>query len=180
MKETAMIFFASVLTPTRSIGMAAYLFAAILCSIAWARSGMNTRRGRLSALLAVLEWGLFLDMAFNERWLLHELLDNEAMAKNLYGMRVGPQVAAMILLGTAAAGAMGWTLVSLRSQRAASVAVCGAIISISCWGAEIISLHVVDAIFHFSLHRIMLVSLGWVAGALMTGIGIAWEVRPTR
>jgi hypothetical protein len=141
---------------------------------------MNTRMGRLAALLAILEWGLFLDMVFNERWLLHELLDNEAMAKNLYCLRVGPQVAAMVLLSTVETVAMGWALVSLRDRRGASVAVCGAIISISCWCAEVISLHAVDTVFHSSLRGIMLVSLGWVVGALMTGVGIAWEMRDTR
>jgi hypothetical protein len=57
------------------------------------------------------------------------------------------------------------------------VAICGAILSLSCWCAEVISLHAVDAIFHATINGIMLVSLIWVAGSLMTGLGILWDLR---
>jgi len=163
------------LTPTRSLGMAAYLFAAISCGIAWVRSGGTLRR--LAALLAALEAGLFLDMAFNGRWQLHELLRNKAIAESLYTQRVLPQVAALGLLVAAAAAGIGLALFLLRGRTGAFVAVCGAILSSSCWCAEVISLHACDALFHVTIEGVMLVSLVWVAGALMTGLGILWEAR---
>jgi hypothetical protein len=155
--------------------MAAYLFGATSCCIAWARSGGTLRR--LAALLGALEAGLFLDMVFNGRWLLHGLLANLAIAENLYAERVQPQLAALSLLGAAAAAGMGLALPSLRGRPGASVAVCGAILSSSCWCAEVISLHAFDAAFHAKVKGVMLVSLVWIAGALMTGLGILWEAR---
>ncbi|MDR3750841.1 MAG: hypothetical protein P4K94_05075 [Terracidiphilus sp.] len=170
-----MISLAGWMTPTRSVGMAAYLFAAASCSIAWAKSRGTPPRRRLAAILAALEISLFLDMAFNGRWLLHDLLENKAMAENLYAQRVAPQLVALSILAVAAAVGMGLTLHALRGRAGASVAICGAILSLSCWCAEVISLHAVDAIFHAAVGGIMLVSLIWVAGSLMTGLGILWD-----
>jgi hypothetical protein len=175
-----MIFLAGWLTPTRSIGMGAYLFGATSCAIAAARDGGTSRRGRLAAFLAVLEAGLFLDMAFNVRWLLHDLLENEAIAENLYAHRVGPQLAALGLLGAATATGIGFALLRLRGRAGASMAVCGVILSLSCWCSEVISLHALDAVFHSLLNGILLVSLIWVASSLMTGLGILWDSRMAR
>jgi len=172
-----MISVAGWTTPTRSVGMATYLFAATSCGIAWVRSGPVPRRRRLALFLAALEVGLFLDMVFNGRWLLHDLLEKEAIARNLYVQRVGPQLAALGLLGAAAAATIGLVLRTLRGRAGVSVAVCGVILSLSCWCAEVISLHAVDTVFHSTVNGIMLVSLIWVAGSLMTGLGILWDLR---
>jgi hypothetical protein len=175
-----MIFLAGWLTPTRSLGMAAYLFGAASCALAAARGGGTSRRGRLAAFLSLLEAGLFLDMAFNGRWLLHDLLENEAIAENLYAQRVGLQLAALGLLGAATAAGIGLALFRLRGRVGASVAVCGVILSLSCWCSEVISLHAFDAVFHSMVNGILLVSLIWVACSLMTGLGILWDSRTAR
>jgi hypothetical protein len=154
------------------MGMAVYLFSAVSCSIAWVRGCSVAGERWLAGILAILEWGLFLDVVFNVRWLLHDLLDQEAIAKSIYSQRFGPQVAAMWILGAAAAIGVGFSLVSLRGRSGAQAAVCGAIISISCWCAEVISLHAIDAVLHATKFGIMLVCLGWIAGSLMTGIGV--------
>ena len=170
-----MISLAGWLNPTRVIGLSAYLFALVSCGIAWAR-GRGTPRGpRLAAVLAVLEAGLLLDMAFSARWLLHDLLENVAIANGLYSHRVGPQLGALGFLGVAAAAGMGLAFQRLRGRKGAIVAACGALLSVSCWFVEVISLHATDTVFYYTVDGVMLVSLCWVACALMTGLGILWD-----
>ena len=65
-------------------------------------------RSRLAAVLAVLEAGLFLDMAFSVRWQLHDLLEGEAIRENLYAQRVGPQIAALGLWVQSRQPEWGW------------------------------------------------------------------------
>jgi len=104
-----MIFLDTSLSPTQFIGLSAYLFAAISCGVAWGRSRRFSRLAWLAAVLTVLEAGLFLDMAFSIRWHLHDVLKDEAIKEGLYDLRVGPQLAALGLLGVAAAGGIGLT-----------------------------------------------------------------------
>jgi len=162
------------------VGLSAYLFAAISCGIAWARVHENPRTGRLAAILLVLEAGLFLDMLFNGRWLLHDLLQGEAMAEKLYTLRTGPQIAMLGLLGAAAVGGVALAFRSLRGRTGAAVAICGMIFSLSCWCAEVISLHAIDAVLYRSVGGVMFVSLIWVLCSLTTSLGILWDTRVSR
>jgi hypothetical protein len=175
-----MITLADWLPPTRFIGLSAYLFATICCAIAWARGRGTPRLGRLAAVLLVPEAGFFLDMVFSIRWQLHDLLQGEAVRENVYDQRIGPQVAALGLFGVTAAAVMGLAFQRLRGRTAATVAACGAILSLSCWCAEVISLHAVDAVFYSTVDGVMPVSLCWVACCLMTGLGILWDARAAR
>lgn len=72
------------LNPTRIIGMNAYFITAVSCALAWARYHGSPRLKRLALILTVLEAGLFLDKVFSVRWLLHDLLEGEAIRENLY------------------------------------------------------------------------------------------------
>jgi len=170
-----MVTLAGWLNPTRVIGLSANLFALISCGIAWTIGRGSPRRGRLAAVLTVLEAGLVADMAFSFRSLLHDLLENEAIAKGLYAQRAGPQIVALYLLSAAAAAGMGLAFQRLRGRTGAFVATCGAILSLSCWCVEVISLHATDTVLYYTVDGVMLVSLCWVACALMTGLGILWD-----
>lgn len=163
------------LSPTRAIGLSAYLFAFVSCVVAWLKSSGPPHRKRLAAILAELEAALLLDMTFDVRWMLHALVDRVAMAKGVYGLRAGPQVVMLVLLGGIVAGAMGLALWRFRGRTGASLAACGGILSLSCWCAEVISLHAVDAVAYHVVHGVMLVSLAWIACSLMTGVGILWD-----
>lgn len=165
------------LNPTRFIGLVAYLFAATCCGIAWGRSWRAPQRGRPASILALLETGLFLDMAFSIRWQLHNMLEDQAIRENLYGQRTGPQLVALGLLGVATAGGIGLAFQRLRGRTGAIVAVCGAILSLSCWCAEVISLHATDTVFYHMIGGVKLISLCWVACSTMTGFGILWDAR---
>jgi len=170
-----MTFHAGWLNPTRIIGMTAYLFTAVSCTIAWARYRGSPRMRRLVGVIAVLEAGLFLDMVFSVRWQLHDLLEGEAIRENLYAQRFGPQLAALIILGAIAAAGIGLTWLRFHGRAGAIIAVWGVVLSLSCWCAEVISLHAIDAVIYYTVDGVMLVSLCWVACSLMTGLGILWE-----
>jgi hypothetical protein len=121
-----------------------------------------------------------MDMAFSFRSLLHDLLENEAIAKGLYAHRAGPQIAALGLLSAAGAAGMGLAFQRLRGRTGAIVAVCGAVLAFSCWCVEVISLHATDTVFYSTVDGVMLVSLCWVACPLMTGLGILWDAPAAR
>ena len=164
------------LNPTRIIGMNAYFITAVSCALAWARYHGSPRLKRLALILTVLEAGLFLDKVFSVRWLLHDLLEGEAIRENLYAERFVPQIAALSILGATAAAGIGLTWLHLRGRAGAIIAVWGAVLSLSCWCAEVISLHAIDSAFYYTIDGVMLVSLCWVACSLMTGLGILWEL----
>jgi hypothetical protein len=171
-----MTFPAGWLTPTRIVGMSTHLFAVVTCAIAWTKYRGTPRLQRLALVLAGLEAGLFLDIVFSARWQLHNLLEDEAIRENLYAQRFGPQLAALSILGTVAAAGIGLTLLRLRGRTGAIIAVWGAVLSLSCWCAEVISLHAIDAVFHHTIGGVMLVSLCRVACSLMTSLGILWDI----
>jgi hypothetical protein len=127
-----------------------------------------------------MEAGLFLDLAFSIRWQLHDLLEGQAIRENLYAQRAGPQLAALCLLGAAAAAGMGLAFQRLRGRTGAVAAACGAILSLSIWCAEVISLHAADEVFYRTVDGVMLVSLCWVTCSLRTGLGILWDARARR
>lgn len=167
------------MNPTRFIGLSACLFAALCCGLAWAEC-RKVRRSQLAAVLGLLETGLFLDMAFSVRWQLHNLLEGEAIRENLYAQRSLPQVAALGLLFAAAGIGTGLAFRYFRGRVGATMAVWGAVASLSCWCAEVISLHAVDQVFYRKVDGVMLVSLCWVLSSLMTGTGILWDARAAR
>jgi hypothetical protein len=166
--------------PTRIIGLFSYSLAAIACGIAWAINRKIPRASRLAVLLAALEAALFLDMAFNTRWQLHDLLEGEAIRENLYSRRVGPQLVVLGLLVVSAASTMGLAYKRFRGRTGATLAACGVILSLSCWCSEVISLHATDTVFYLRIGEAKLVSLCWLTCSLMTVLGILWDAREAR
>ena len=172
-----MIFLSGWLNPTRIIGLTAYLFALAMCVLAWAGGHGTAHQRRLAAVIGVLEAALLLDMALNGRWLLHDLLENESMTRNLYAERAGPQLTTLIFLGVAALAGVGLLLRRFRNRAGAALAACGAILSLSCWCVEVVSLHSVDLVLYREIYGVKPVSLVWTACSLMTGAGILWDMR---
>jgi len=168
------------LDPTRIVGLTAYFFAAACCGVAWIEGRGDAGRARFAAVLAALEAGLLLDMAFNVRWRLHDLLEGKAIVEGLYSRRAGPQIATMGLMAAAAVAGMWLAGHRLRGRPGATVAACGVIFSLTCWFAEVVSLHAIDSAFHRVVCGVMAVSLFWAASSLLTGLGILWETRGLR
>ncbi|MGA3048341.1 MAG: hypothetical protein ABSD67_17030 [Terracidiphilus sp.] len=168
------------LNPTQIIGLTTYVSAMVSCSFAWAKVGSAAHRKTLTAALAVVEAALVLDMSFNGRWKLHALLDREAIAWGVYSGRSEPQIAALCLLVATAGAGIGFTVRRLQERPGASLAVCGAILSLSCWCVEVVSLHIVDAVLYHAVNGIMLVTLLWISCSLMTAGGILWDAFSIR
>ena len=168
------------LNPTRIIGLIAYLFATTCCAIAWRRARGIQRVDRLAATLTLVEAALFMDVVFSVRLQLHDLLENEAIRESLYDERLGPQLVALGLLCVTAALGVRFAVQRLRGRMSATAALCGAILSLSCWCAEVISWHATDAVLYRQVHGVMLVSLCWIAFSLITGLGILLDARLAR
>jgi len=165
------------LNPTRIIGLTACTFALALCVFAWAGGHGTARQRRLAAVIGVLEAALLLDMALNGRWLLHDLLENESMTRNLYAQRADPQLAALGLLGVAAMAAVGLVLWHFRNRTGAALAGGGVVLSLTCWCVEVVSLHTVDRVLYREIYGVKPVCLVWIACSLITGAGILWDMR---
>lgn len=172
-----MISLAGWLNPTRLIGLTAYLFALASCVVAWARGHGTAQQRRLAAVIVALDAALLVDMALNGRWLLHDLLENESITRNLYAERAGPQFTTLIFLGVAALAGVGLALRRFRNRAGAALAACGAILSLMFWCVEVVSLHSVDLVLYREVYGVKPASLVWIACSLMTGAGILWDMR---
>jgi len=100
--------------------------------------------------------------------------------ENLYDHRTPLQIVALGVLSAAAATGVGLAFQRLRGSAGGIMATCGAILSLCCWCAEVISLHAFDTVLYCQVGGVMLVSLCWVTCALMTGLGILWDFRAAR
>lgn len=172
-----MISSAGWLNATRTVGLTACVFALVSCAFAWANGRGATRQRRLAAAIGALEAMLLADMALDGRWRLHDLLENESIARNLYVLREGPQDVALGILGVAAVAGIGLVLWGFRGRAGASLAACGATLWLTCWCVEVISLHTVDLVIYREIYGVKLVGGVWIACSLMTGIGILWDMR---
>ena len=165
------------LTPTRIIGLASTLFAAIACCVAWTKNREFPQVHRLSAALVLVEAALLVDMAINGRWLIHQWIDEQAIAGGSYNHRGGPQIAGLAILCTVTLVGLGVAFALFRGRRGALLASIGALISLGFWCVEVISLHSVDAVLYDMTFGVMPITMVWIISSLMTGVGILRETR---
>ncbi len=64
-----------------------------------------------------------------------------------------------------------------RAKPGALLAVSGALLSLITWCIEVVSLHQIDAVLYHQVWGFMVVSFVWIAGCLMTSVGILFESR---
>jgi hypothetical protein len=165
------------LTPTRATGIAAYGVAMTCCGIAWAKSRSLRPVSQLAALLAVIEGVLVLDMIFNWRWILHQLLMDLAQRWNEYDLRRSPQRIAIVVLTVLLVLGVIAAVRVLRGRTGALLAVSGVLLSLVLWCVEVVSLHAVDHLLYHQLGPWMAVSLVWVIAGLATSVGILYDAR---
>jgi hypothetical protein len=162
---------------TRIVGMIAYLSASVVCIFAFARNRRNARDPWLALCLAILQFALFLDVAFNLRWMLHGFLVNIAVSRDVYDLRRLPQVIALFV--TIVLASYGVLIVGrlLRGSNEAILAVSGGIFSILVWLIEVISLDETDLVLHAKFGPVMVIAVVWVISAAATAAGIQWSSR---
>jgi len=162
------------LTPVRATGMAAYLVAASSCGVAWVTAGRKKGLSRLALILGILQTALFVDMAFDWRWRLYDLLRGQAMVNQWYNHRHWPQIGMLALLAALLLTAIRVARRRFSSSPGAVLAVEGALLSIGCWSTEVISLHATDALLYHRIGPLMIVNFVWALASLITVIGI-WK-----
>jgi hypothetical protein len=165
------------LTPTRASGIAAYGVAATSCGIVWARAKGSRSVRKIAAWLTAIESALLLDMSVNGRWKLHQLFVNIAQNQHEYGQRRLPQMILITFLLAILFASLYLSLRLLRGKPGALLAISGALLSLITWCIEVVSLHQVDAVLYRQVWGGMVVSFVWIAGCLMTSVGILFESR---
>jgi hypothetical protein len=162
-------------SPTRTTGLLSYAISFGACAWAWFAEG---RRGRPSGeflLLAAVQLGLVVDMAFDIRWKLHEFFMTRAMELHVYGERRDPQLLALILLAGVLLCCAWWILRRFRGRRGLALALTGTMLSIGLWFCEMLSYHFMDHVLYSMLGNLMLVSFLWLGLALATCCGVWLE-----
>ncbi len=165
------------LTPTRASGIAAYSIAATSCGIVWVRTRGSQSARKIAVWLTAIESVLLFDMIVDGRWILHQLFVNIAQNQHEYGLRRLPQVILVTFLLAIFFVSLYFSLRLLRAKPGALLAVSGALLSLITWCIEVVSLHQVDAILYYPVGKWKVVSLVWIAGCLMTSVGILFELR---
>ena len=163
-----------------AIGVLCCLIAVAACIVACivARSRRQEFHGwRALVSLTVLQSALLVDMLFNLRWLLHNMLAGEFQVQHFYERRVGPQHLALLLVAAAASTGIWLMLKSLRGRRGAQLASCGMILWISTWFTEVISLHSMDVFLHHSLAHVNVRDVVWIVSCIMISYGVLLDVR---
>ena len=158
--------------PTRAAGTAAYGVALACCVFAWSRAKSDSTKSRFAALLTACDGLLLLDMVFNVRWTLHQVFMDEATVVALYASRRGPQTLVLIALAGIVLFGLRVVWQKLRGRSGAVLAASGALLSISLWCTEVVSLHAVDHILYHSIGNLMTVSFVWIFACVLTSIGV--------
>jgi hypothetical protein len=167
-------------SPTQTTGVAAYSIALACCIFAGSRARGDVAKARLAALLAFCEGCLLIDMVFNIRWHIHQYFMDRATQLALYATRRGPQAVVLIVLLVAFIFGLRLAGQKFRGRSGAFLAVSGALLSVSLWCTEAVSLHAVDHILYHPIGKWLPVSFIWVLGCLMTSFGILVESKAVR
>jgi hypothetical protein len=159
-------------SPVRISGMAVYIVAAASCGLTCFRSNLDEHESRLAVILGLINTALLIDLAFDWRWQLYNLLRGEAMTHRWYDQRHWPQVLALTLLSLLLLAGMVTAWRSFRLAAGATLAIAGSLLSIGIWFAQVISLHSTDSILFHRVGPLMIVNFLWLAASAMTVAGI--------
>jgi hypothetical protein len=130
---------------------------------------------QLAALLTIVEGFLLLDLIFNWRWILHDLLQDQAIRWKLYACRSWLQTMALGILAVLLFTGLLTAWRQLRRRVGAFLAVFGGLLSLVLWCTEVISLHAIDHILYHRIGELTIVSFDRVGVCLITAGGILVE-----
>lgn len=170
------------LTPTRAVGMASFGCAAVASGLAWNRmSGRLVFRfskvAFLPMILTLIQSILFLDIVFDLRWRLHDLLLRTAVDERVYAERRLPQALVLLVLALVVGVVCYSFIKNYWRNKGAMLALLGTGIGVASWCMEVISLHQVDAVLYGTKGPFMAVVLIWILVGLMTAVGITVYAR---
>jgi hypothetical protein len=168
------------LSPARAAGLAVSTICFAACVAQWENRRSKKLPARASAAVAVLQFGLLLDMAYAWRWKLHEFLLREAVALGLYEQRRVPQILALSLIALAGAVASAVILHRCRCMTGVALAFTGTLLSVGLWCCEWVSFHFLDSILYRTVGGVMLVSLLRIGFALIVCCGVWIDARSLR
>jgi hypothetical protein len=160
-------------SPTRMVGLAAYLISTAACV---SRSMRDRREGVSARVFVVLSWiqfALLLDIVFDWRWRIHDFWMREAQGRRLYDQRRPVQLIALVILGSGAGLALLLIGRQFRGKLGAAIAAGSTLLAAGLWCCECLSYHFVDAVLYRLVGKVMIISLVWISLAAVTCFG-AW------
>jgi hypothetical protein len=164
-------------SPTRVAGLLAYGATSMACAARWVNARRNGTSSQLYAVLAAVQFFLFLDMAFNWRWKIHEFWGQDAMQHGVYSERRPPQVIAIVGLIVLVIFASVFISARFRNRKGAGLALTATITSVGLWCCEAISYHYIDLVFYHMVGKMMVVSFVWLFMAMITCFGVWLDGR---
>jgi hypothetical protein len=162
-------------TRTSVAGLLSFGIAALSSGIALFRLRNVPAVAWPAAWIAAIESLLMLDIAMNARWALHGNVMQFALHRGFYAQRHGIQIAGLTILF--AILLIGAAIITrrLRSRPGASVAAWSALLALTMWCVEVVSLHEVDAILYHEVDGFMVVAFVWMILGATTAITIQLE-----
>jgi hypothetical protein len=149
--------------------------------LASAYSGWMQRREmrsrRYLRWVGVVQFLLLLDIVFDWRWTLHDLLAGDAKAHKVYTERRPYQVIVLELLAAALLCGAAYVLFRMRRRPGAGLSVTGTLLSVGLWCEEVVSYHYADKVMYAGIGPLMVVAYLWIGLCFMTTAGIVMEAR---
>jgi hypothetical protein len=162
-------------TRTSVAGLLSFGIAALSSGIALFRLRNVAAVAWPAAWIAALESLLMLDMAMDARWALHGNVMQFALRRGFYAQRHGIQIAGLTILFAILLFGAAIITCRLRSMPGAIVAAWSALLALTMWCVELVSLHEIDAVLYHKVGGFMVIAFVWMILGATTAISIQLE-----
>lgn len=162
-------------TPTSVAGLLSFGIATLSSGIALFRLRNVPAVAWPVAWIAALESLLLLDMAMDARWALHGNVMQFALHRGFYAQRHGIQIAGLTILFAILVFGAAMMTRRLRDRLGALVAAWSALLALTMWCVELVSLHEIDAVLYHQVDGFMVIAFVWMILGATTAISIQLE-----
>jgi hypothetical protein len=162
-------------TRTSVAGLLSFGIAALSSCIALFRLRNMPTVAWPAAWIAALESLLLFDMVMDARWALHGNAMQFALHRGFYAQRRGIQIAGLTILFAILLFGAAIITRRLRNRLGAIVAAWGALLALTMWCVELVSLHEIDAVLYHKVGGFMVIALVWMILGATTAISIQLE-----
>jgi hypothetical protein len=125
--------------------------------------------------MALVQFSLLLDLAFNWRWIVHDSAVSVATELGVYDERFMPQVLALLALFLVLTLSSALIFSKFHGRIGVALTLTGTLLSVGLWCCEVISYHSMDAVFYYLVGKVMAVSLAWIGVASVICFGVWFD-----
>jgi hypothetical protein len=162
-------------TRTSVAGLLSFGIAALSSVVAFFRLRSVAAVAWPAAWIATLESLLLFDMAMDARWALHGNAMRVALHRGFYAQRHGIQIAGLTILFAILLLGAAIIVRRLRNRPGAMVAAWSALLALTMWCVEVVSLHEIDTVLYYKVGGFMVIAFVWMILGATTAISIQLE-----